>query len=78
MSTPTYQCPLTGQLYPQGTAVYFRIVGERGHERYGILMRCATGAWKVITKIGGQGEILPIASEGRAAAPQTIRLAPQK
>jgi hypothetical protein len=75
---PVYRCPLTGQLYPDGTAIFCRVNGECGSARKGVLMWCASGAWKVLSKRQGEkshGEILTIATTGRAIAPQSIRKA---
>ena len=79
MSANGYRCPLTAQVYPQGTKVSFHVNGERGKNRLGIIMQSGTGDWKIIAKSTakkGRGEIFPIAATGRAASPQSIRKAP--
>ena len=72
VAAPIYTCPLTGQEYPQGTAVHFRINGDMERERFGVLMKSGQD-WKIIAKIGRHGEIFPISDKGRAAAPKSIR-----
>ena len=69
MTAPVYRCPLTARTYPAGTKITFHINGERGRDKTGVLMQGAEGEWKVLSKAG----ILPIATTGRAVAPQSIR-----
>ena len=73
----TYTCPLTAQTYPEGSKVTFHVNGESGKSWTGYLVHSMTGEWKIIAKSPQKrnGEILPIATTGRAVAPQTIRKA---